>query len=440
MHVPSRLKQGFTIVELLIVIVVIAILAAITIVAYNGIQKNAVESSLKSDLRNTAGVVQNDQTRDGAIPATAALANSGLGLTASGNNTLTYLPYATGFCLIASSTQANASTQYFSTRTGKVQQGTCDSLVETFAGSGVSAILDGTGTAAQFLSPTRLAFGPDGVLYVADGTGASSIIRKITPAGVVTTLTTAGSFNVIGDMKVGPDGLLYVSDGNGNRVKRVNTTTGAVTNYIGSGVAGNANGVGTAAQLDFPMGLAFDTEGNLFIMDADSYRIRKVAPDATVTTFAGSSYGYTNATGTAAQFGFSEGMGIDAANNLYVTDQDNNRIRKVTPAGVVTTYSGSGTYGFQDGASGVARFASFSQVAVDSIGMVYVADNSNNRIRKIFPDGSVTTLAGITSSGYVDGAGATSRLSNPWGVAIASDGRVFVGDTGNDRIRAISQP
>lgn len=439
MYRHSRTEAGFTIIELLVVIIVIGILAAITVVAFNGVQKRAVEASLQSDLRNAASTLFNEQATNGKYPGTAAAANGGAGLKASGSNTYTYLAYPSGYCISATSPQAGAQTFYYSTRTGKVQAGVCDSVVETFAGSGTSGSADGTGTAAQFHGPSRLTFGADGTLYVANGSGSTNI-RKVTTSGVVSTLTALGSFNGIYGMEMGPDGFLYVSDSNNNRIRRVNPTTGAITTFAGSGTAGSANGVGTAAQFDFPMALDFDSQGNLFVMDSDNYRIRKVAPDGTVTTFAGSSYGYTDATGTAAQFGFTEGLAIDDSDNIFVTDQDNQRIRKITPAGVVTTYSGSGTFGFQDGAANVARFSSYSEIAIDSLGMLYIADNGNNRIRKVAPDGSVTTLAGTNTGGHLDGPGSTARLNNPWGVAFGPEGKLYVGDAANHRIRVITQP
>ena len=171
--------------------------------------------------------------------------------------------------------------------------------------------------------------------------------------------------------------------------------------------------------------------------DQSNYRIRKISPAAVVTTLAGSSTGYMDDTGTAAKFRGPRGVAVDSSGHVYVADSNNNRIRKISPTGVVTTFAGS-SQGDDDGTGTAAKFNNPSGVAVDSSGHVYVADQSNHRIRKISPAAVVTTLAG-SSSGYVDGALAAAKFNGPSGVAVDSSGNLYVADFNNHRIRKISR-
>ena len=186
-------------------------------------------------------------------------------------------------------------------------------------------------------------------------------------------------------------------------------------------------GDGSPATLADPFGIAVAEDGTVYVSDAgESNRIRKIAPDGSVTVLAGGSEGFADGAGQQAAFNTPSGLAIDADGNLYVADTGNNRVRKVTPEGVVTTIAGDGTAGYADGSAAQARFNGPVGVAVDEAGNVYVADTYNDRIRKISTDGQVTTI------------GANEVFNTPCGVVVASDGSVFVADTGNSQLRKIT--
>jgi len=175
------------------------------------------------------------------------------------------------------------------------------------------------------------------------------------------------------------------------------------------------------------------------VADSFNHRIRKILPDGTVSTLAGlGTAGYANGAGVTAQFNNPSGVAVDSAGTVYVADTNNNRIRKVLPDGMVSTLAGSGTLGFADGVAATAQFNFPNGIAVDSTGTVYVADSFNHRIRKIQPDGTVSTLAGSGTLGFADGAGMTSQFNLPTGVTVGSAGTVYVADQNNHRIRKIT--
>ena len=210
-----------------------------------------------------------------------------------------------------------------------------------------------------------------------------------------------------------------------------------VTTFAGIGTIGSADGA--TAQFTGPHGVAVDTAGNVYVADTGNNRIRKITSAGVVTTLAGSTSGYhDDPVGTLAQFNTPYGVAVDTAGNVYVADNSNHRIRKITSAGVVTTLAGTGTPGYHDDPVGtLAQFANPSGVAVDTAGNVYVADTSNRRIRKITAAGVVTTIAGSTS-GYLDGIGTAAQFTNLYGVAIDIAGNVYVADYNNHRIRQIN--
>jgi sugar lactone lactonase YvrE len=194
---------------------------------------------------------------------------------------------------------------------------------------------------------------------------------------------------------------------------------------------------GSSAGFDDPYGLVMDKQGNVYVADAgDSNCIRKIAPDGTVSALAGQSEGYADGSGSAASFNTPSGMAIDRAGNLYVADTGNNAIRKISPQGVVTTLAGTREAGFADGDAAQAKFNGPLGVAVDAAGNVYVADTYNDRIRKIGTDGKVTTVAGLDAPGYADGDATLAQFDTPAGIAVDAKGVLYVADTKNAAIRS----
>ena len=324
--------------------------------------------------------------------------------------------------------------------------------VTTLAGSyTVVGHADGTGSAASFNTPSGVAVDASGDIFVADA--GNNEIRRVTPQGVVTTL--AGSWNTIGHADgtgsaasfYGPEGIafdptsgnLFVADTGNNEIREV-TPSGVVTTFAGSPTAGHADGNGTSASFNGPTGVAVDSAGDLFVADAGNNEIRMITPTGAVTTLAGSlTAGNTNGTGTAAAFTDPQGIAVDSSETIYVADTGNNEIREVTSSGVVTTLAGSGVAGHADGTGSAASFYGPSGLAVDSVGNVYVVDTNNQEIRAVTHAAVVTTLAGSTSFGHADGTGSSASFRNPFGVAVVdSSGVLYIGDSGNDEIRQIT--
>ena len=314
-------------------------------------------------------------------------------------------------------------------------------VVTTLAGS-TSGYADGTGAAAKFYLPNGIAVAGDGTIYVADALNYR--IRKITPAGVVTTLAgstsgyadgtgAAAQFALVYSVAVAGDGTIYVTDAGNHRIRKI-TPAGVVTTLAGS-TQGYADGTGAAAQFSVPYGIAVAGDGMVYVGDSSNNRIRKITPAGVVTTLAGSTQGYADGTGAAAQFKQPVFLVIDNSGVIYVSDSGNHRIRKITPAGVVTTLAGS-TQGYADGTGAAAQFYGPSGISFTGDGGLYVADTYNHRIRKITSAGVVTTLAGSTS-GYADGTGAAAKFYYPFGISLTGDGSLYVSDAYNHRIRKI---
>jgi sugar lactone lactonase YvrE len=313
---------------------------------------------------------------------------------------------------------------------------TPDAVVTTFCAVSTMGSHDGVGTKARFFWPRGVAATQGGTLYVADTN--NSTLRKIAPNGLVTTIAgkvqTPGyvdgsasdaRFNYPRGLALDKEGNLFVAD-QGNNVIRKMTPDGQVSTI--------ANGYNFSA----PYGMAIDRHGNIYVSAGFNQTIDKVTPEGTVTILAGSpgQSGYQDGIGEDARFNIPAGLALDASGNIFVADLYNNSIRKVTPTGVVTTLAGSLRAGSNDGIGSDASFRNPSGVAVDRAGNVYVGDYANSTLRKVTPEGSVTTLAGSPKMpNWIDGTGDVARLNSAEGVAVDDAGNVYFADVGNDSIR-----
>ena len=320
--------------------------------------------------------------------------------------------------------------------------------VSTFAGTGATGSADGAGTVATFFSPTRLAVDGSCNVYVADF--YSNKIRKITPAGVVSTFAgsgiagstdgtgTAASFKSPHGVAVDANDNVYVADYGNFKIRKI-SPAGVVTTFAGSGYTGTTDGIGVAASFNSPMGIAIDGDGNIYVADANAHKIRKISPAREVTTFAGSgATGSTDAIGTAASFHQPMDVATDNDGNIYVADYGNNKIRKISPAGEVSTFAGSGSRGSANGTGAAASFYNPIGIGIDGDGSVYVADFGNNKIRKISPTAVVTTLAGSGARVSTDGVGAAASFNAPLDVVIDANANIYVADNGGQKIRKIT--
>ena len=303
--------------------------------------------------------------------------------------------------------------------------------VATLAGDGLFGVSDGAGTSARFNTPHGVATDAAGNVYVADSYNNS--IRKITPAGAVTTLAggtlgkadgdgKAAQFNYPYALTLDALGNIYVADCFNNLVRKV-TPTGTVTTIAGDGVAGFKDGVGKSAEFNAPSGIAMDADGNLYICDNNNERIRKITPQGLVKTF-----DYV--------FNGPQGIVLDADKNIYVVSTGNNVVYKIAPAGTVTIVAGDPQGGFANGPAASALFFYPEGLAMDAAGNLYVGDLGNNKIRKITASGMVSTVAG-TTKGYKDGQIQNAEFYAPSGVAMDASGNIYVADVGNHSIRKI---
>lgn len=314
-----------------------------------------------------------------------------------------------------------------------------------------SAVL--TVVSALLPYPTGLALSSSGSFIVVDAT--ANTVATLTTAGVVTTLAgtsgSAGSTDATGSSALfnTPNGIALDSSGNvfvadtANATIRKITSAGVVTTFAGStSTRGNTDATGTAATFSYPMGVAIDSSANLYVADATNHTIRKITSAGVVTTFAGGAgvSGSNDGSGTSARFNYPCGVAVDSAGNVYVADTTNNTIRKITAAGVVTTLAGtSGVSGASDGAGTAALFNQPTGLALDSSGNLYVADTGNSAIRRISTAGEVTTFAGLpTIAGLLDGTGTAAWFNQPKALALDSSGNLWVADTGNAAIRKVT--
>ena len=309
-----------------------------------------------------------------------------------------------------------------------------------FAGS-TQGFTNAEGDNAQFHHPFGVAVDALGYVYVADWSNHK--IRKISPYPDREVTTLAGStqgfsdsfdakFNNPRGVAVDSYGNVYVADTYNHKIRKIRSDGNVMT--LAGSTLGYADGAGTNAKFNRPTDVAVDKYGNVYVADESNHKIRKITPNGNVTTLAGSTAGYTDGEGIKTQFLNPRGIAVDTyGENVYVAEYTGHRIRKVSAQGKVSTYSGSEA-GFEDGLRRDAKFFYPSGIAIDTKGNVYVADANNHKIRKIDTKGEVSTFAGSTP-GFAFGIAANSKFRYPSSVAVDALGSVYIADSFNHKIR-----
>ncbi len=336
-------------------------------------------------------------------------------------------------------------------------------IITGYAGTATSGFGGDGGWAisAKLNSPEGIYFDDSNNLYIADL--ANNRIRMMNSMGVINTV--AGRNMLFGEgydrhntelsfpgrPAIDADGNLYIPDVYNNRVRKTDAISGAVTTIAGNGLGGYSlvysgdGGPATLADIHYPASAAFDTSGNMYFTDRGNHSIRKVNKTGTITTVAGigtSGYSGDNGPAVAAQLNYPDGIAIDVAGNIYVADESNNLIRKINSAGIISRVSGTGTSGYSgDGGPASAAILSYPvDLTNDAYGNLYICDAGNSRIRKIDTNGIISTIAGTGTAGFSgDGGPAyTATLNYPKCIRIDTGGNIFIADYNNNRIRMIN--
>lgn len=329
--------------------------------------------------------------------------------------------------------------------------------VQTLAGSQAAWQLptgfqNGPALKATFQNPYALVWDAQGQLLIADA--QNHLIRKLSLTGNVSTFSgserglldtltfadgnaAVAKFNFPTSMALHPSGQIYLVDTDNHRI-RVMNPNGQVSTFVGTGIAGFADGNPAVAQFHRPRGIALDSAGNIYVADTGNHSIRKISPNAMVSTLAGNGRsGFANGRGSEAQFHHPTALLLHQ-DALYSADTFNHCIRKISLSGEVTTLAGDGHEGFVDGAATQARFRFPRGLVFDSQGNLYIADTENNRIRKYFSDQQqVITVAGNGKAEFADGNAAVAKFNQPVGLIFDPEGHLLVADSGNNRIRKI---
>jgi len=332
-------------------------------------------------------------------------------------------------------------------------------VITTIAGNGVRGYEGDAGpaVAAELSSPAGVAIDAAGNLYIGDR--SNSCVRKVSPSGIITTFAGTGVGGYSGDggpatmaqlsfpmgVALDREGNVYVAEMLNDCVRKINTS-GIISTYAGKGMPGGYTGDGgpaTAAKLSLPVAVALDSAGNLYIADGGNAVIRKVNTAGIISTFAGNGtayFGEDSIPATVSSLDDPNGVAVDNLGNVYISDNNSNRVRKVDNSGIITTIAGNGTQGFSgDGGSAtLAELHGTAGITVDYFGNIYICDCDNNRIRKVNSSGIITTIAGGGIYGLGDGGPATNcELNIPTDVAVDKNGSIYIADFGNNRIRYI---
>ena len=340
----------------------------------------------------------------------------------------------------------------------KIWKVTPDGIISTAAGNGLNSFSGDNGTAAraQVNGPAGLALDAAGNLYFADT--ANNRVRKISPDGSIVTVAGIGTAAFAGDfgpaasaalnapmgVALDPDGNLYIADTGNNRVRFINAA-GMIYTVAGNGNAAffGDGAVAYNASLHAPQSVAVDTAYNLYIADTQDHRIRKVGVDGIIDTIVGRGQGFGGDGGPSslALLNLPSSITLDAAGNMYIADQGNNRIRKASVVGIITTVAGNDGFGTlgDGGPATSAQLKAPQGVAVDRAGNLYISDAGQDRIRRVATDGTISTIAGNGRCCYSsDGVTATlTPINSPSGIAVAPAGNIYFSDTGNNAIRQL---
>ncbi|GHB80624.1 hypothetical protein GCM10010347_59060 [Streptomyces cirratus] len=332
--------------------------------------------------------------------------------------------------------------------------------ITTVAGTGDAGASgdDGPAVAARLDRPYGLAMDSTGTLYFSDYNNHR--VRRVTTDGRIRTVAGTGTAGFGGDrgpalsarldgpreVAVDRAGNLYIADSENHRIRKV-TADGQIGTVAGTGTAGFSGdgGLAVAAELNCPYGVAVDGTGNLYITDTDNHRVRQVTPDGQIRTVAGTGTpGFSGDGGpaAAAQLNSPYGVAVDGAGDLYITDAENHRVRRVTGDGTISTVAGTGTDGFSGdgGPAASARLDFPLGVVADTTGTLYVSDHNNHRVRRIAGDGTISTVAGTGTDGFSGDGGpaASAQLNYPFGLAVDCVGALYIADYVNNRVRKVA--
>jgi sugar lactone lactonase YvrE len=322
--------------------------------------------------------------------------------------------------------------------------------VTTYAGRpGEAGLRNGPGAEARFSSPSGLALGPDGSLWVTDD--GNRRVRRVDPEGAVVTAAGLGRAGTVdgpaalaqvggaGALAWG-GGALHLVDAGERTLRELRFEHLAQTAY-GLPTAGDRDGSLGDARFRAPVGVAYDREGNLYLADAGNHTLRRLDGDGRVTTVAGQAgqAGFAEGARGASRLSGPRAVVVDVDGTLYVADTENHVIRALSPGGRLTTLAGNGRAGFADGRGDAARFDRPVAIALGPEGRLYVADQNNHRVRVVTTQGEVATVAGAGTAGFRDGTGPASLFSRPAGLAVDALGRIYVSEAGNHAIRLVTR-